>query len=241
MRFRLLQARGADDPVRVEERAAFAEKLGVPVDDVEPVDLLAGPLDVDRVADGANAVLVGGSGAWGVCDDAPWIRAFIDGLGELSTRDVPLFASCFGYQALVVALGGQVRPSPERAEVGTYELAPTAAAATDPLFDALPAAFPAQEGHKDAALVLPSSVVNLVTSARCPYQALRVPGREVWATQFHPELSDVDNKRRFDRYWDMYVGVFGHDEARRIYDGHRPSPHSNALLRRFAARVAAGS
>jgi GMP synthase (glutamine-hydrolysing) len=238
-RFRLLQARTPDDPVRDEERFAFAEKLGVPVEQVEQVDLLSAPLDPDRVLDGADALLVGGSGAFGVLDPHPWVRAFIDGLGELSTRDVPIFASCFGFQALVVALGGEVASEPERAEVGSYLLSPTAQAAADPLFCGLPDQFVAQMGHKDSALRLPGGVEWLARSPRCPFQALRVAGTRVWATQFHPELSDRDNVRRFERYWEMYVHVFGLERATEIVNGHRPSPESNDLLARFGALVRA--
>ena len=234
MKFRLMQARLPSDPVRYEERVAFAAKLQVPVEDVVSWDLLTG-VDVDALTDGYDAVLVGGSGEFGVCDDAEWLPAFFDALAELCARRTPLFGSCFGFQGLVVALGGTVRPAPEGSEVGSYEMSTTNAAAIDPVFCKLPAQFTAQEGHKDMAIELPSPAVHLVRSERCEYQALRVRNCPVWATQFHPELSGDENAERFARYFDIYKVVFGEEVARQKLQSMRPSPHSNSLLRHFKA------
>lgn len=233
MRYRLLQARLSDDPVRAEERASFALQLGVEVDDIEPFDLLSEDLHWERLVDGVDALLVGGSGAFSVTDDFEWVRGFIDGLGRAAYSGTPTFASCFGFQALVCALGGEVRHDEAAAEVGSFELERTDAA--DPLFDPLPPRFIAQQGHKDRAVRWPSGVSHLVRSARCEYQALRIDGQPVWATQFHPELTYLDNRHRFRRYLDMYVEAFGQSRAQRMLDDFQPSPEANALLRRFAA------
>ncbi len=233
MRFRLLQARLPSDPVRLEERQAFAARLGVPAHTLEPVDLLTDPLHPEAVTDGADAVLVGGSGAFSVTGDAPWLSPFFDLMAGLADQGFPTFASCFGFQALVVGLGGEVRTDEARAEVGSYEIALEPDAATDPLFSRLPARFTAQQGHKDSAFALPSSVVCLARSDRAPYQALRVRGKPVWATQFHPELTGDANRTRFERYFAMYSQAFGGTEAHRMLDAFRPSPEANSLLAAF--------
>lgn len=232
MRFRLLQARAPGDPVRGEERVSFAAKMGVDVDRVLPFDLLSEryrPFD-----EGVDAVLVGGSGDWSVTDDAPWVAAFCDGLAEVSARGVPMFASCFGFQALVVGLGGQVQTDPSSAEVGSFDLTATAESQDDPVFAALGASFVAQLGHKDRATALPSTVTLLASSARCPYQALRVTGAPVWATQFHPELTMSENQARYERYAAKYRAAF---------DADRPAPfrasRTELLLRRFYEVVSA--
>lgn len=239
MKFRLLQARNPGDPVREEERAAFAARLGVPVDDVIPFDLLGRTPSAARVTDGVDAVLVGGSGAFSIFDDAPWIPAFVDTIGELAHGDVPVFASCFGFQALVVALGGTVRTDPENPEVGSFDLTLTPEASSDPLFAGLPERFVAQEGHKDRAYDFPASLVHLASSPRCRYQAARVADRPVWATQFHPELTAADNKQRFMRYFDLYKKAFGAEEADRVANAFRESPEASGLLGRFRAWVEA--
>ena len=105
---------------------------------------------------------------------------------------------------------------------------------------ALPERFVAQQGHKDRATVLPTSVQNLASSQRCPHQALRVPGQPVWATQFHPELTWQDNRLRFERYFAMYSEAFGASQAQAMLDSFRPSEAANGLLRRFVQVVREG-
>jgi GMP synthase (glutamine-hydrolysing) len=231
-RFRLLQARHATDPVRSEEREAFARRLDVPLEHVVPFDLLGDRITYTEVTRGVDAVLVGGSGKFSVLDDEPWLPPFFDVLGSLAGAQFPTFASCFGFQGLVIALGGEVDHDEPNAEVGTYTLNPTDHAGEDPVFGHLPESFAAQLGHKDRAVVWPDEAIHLASSERCPYQALRV-GTRVYATQFHPELTADDNRFRFERYLDDYMAVFGADRAQKMLEEFTPSPHSDALLRRF--------
>jgi len=239
LRYRLIQARTHDEPVREEERASFAKRLDVPLSAVEAYDALEGDITADRVCDGVDVVLVGGSGKFSVTENPPWMAAFIDTLGEIADRQFPTFASCFGFQGFAVALGVEVRKDPPSAEVGTYEILLTEAARVDPLFQGLPPRFKAQEGHKDRAMSLPPSATLLAHSARCPYQAMRIGSGLVYATQFHPELTGEDNRLRFSRYFDEYSEVFGHDRAQEMLDEFQPSPHASGLLRRFRALVEA--
>lgn len=238
MRFRLLQARLPNDIVRAEERRSFASRLGVPETDITPYDLLTEPLSVERVTADVDIVLIGGSGAFGVTNNTPWMRPFIDLTAALADSGFPTFASCFGFQAMIVGLGGTVRPDPDTAEVGSFDLQLTEAGKADPLFATLGPEFTAQEGHKDRAIDLPKALVHLASSARTPYQAIRVPGKPVYATQFHPELIWTENRERFMRYYDLYEGAFGKDEALAISRAFRPSEKSNDLLRRFAQSIA---
>ena len=238
MKFRLLQARLPEDPVRPEELSAFAAKLGVREDAVQPFDLLSQETSLAIVIDDVDAVLVGGSGAFSINDDHAWLRQFIDTLGALSESGFPTFASCFGFQGLIVSLGGAVERQIGGEEVGSFDLELHPEAASDPLFGSLPRRFVAQEGHKDSATRLPSSVVNYVSSERCAYQAVRV-GR-MYATQFHPELNADENRQRLARYLKMYSAAFGASKARRMLDDFRESPESCGLLRRFVALLERG-
>lgn len=239
LRFTLLQARNPDDPVRAEERLCFATRLGVGVEQIRTVDIFTETLD-GAVLDGSHALLVGGSGDYSVLDPLPQIGSFITFLAEQAEAGFPTFASCFGFQAMAVGLGGEVIHDAPNAEVGSHILTPTAEAADDPLFRDMPAPFIAQLGHKDRASRLPDCVVSLASSARCPFQAFRVRGKPVYATQFHPEMDWVENRRRFERYMRQYGVLFGEAEAQRILDSHLPSPESNALLPRFVAEFVRG-
>jgi GMP synthase (glutamine-hydrolysing) len=235
-RYLLLQARNLDDIVRPEERKAFAQQLQTPLETVDTCDVLNDELSLSRALT-YDAVLVGGAGEYSVLDDDPRIKGFINHLGELTSAKVPVFASCFGFQALVLALGGTVVKDVPNAEVGTYILKTTKEAAADPVFSDLPSPFLAQMGHQDRAETLPESLINFAHSQRAPFQAFRVKDTPVYATQFHPELTFDDNRRRFARYMKIYGALFGEEEAQKRMDSHRPSPESNRLLRRFATEV----
>lgn len=232
-RYLLLQVRNPGDPAREDEHQCFAARLRAPLDRVQAYDVLREPLHADALH-GFDAVLVGGSGQYSVLDELAPIRRFITFVAEIAESGLPMFASCFGYQALVVGLGGSVVADPDHAEVGSYPLQRTPEADGDPVFGALPSPFVAQLGHKDRADRLPSGVVNLASSERAPFQALRVTGRPVYATQFHPELLWSDNRARFLRYMPEYGSLFGAEAAQQQLDSHRPGPEANALLERFA-------
>ena len=106
-RFLLLQARRPEDRVRDEERDAFAQRLGVAESQVLQIDIFGSDLDLARLQD-VDALLVGGAGEFSVLDDTDGVRACIDFLTLAAERGFPIFASCFGFQALVVGLGGEV-------------------------------------------------------------------------------------------------------------------------------------
>jgi len=232
IRYTLLQARNLGDPVREEERACFAARLDVAPQRIRTVDVLSQKLDA-QIWEQSDVLLVGGSGEYSVLDDVPPLRRFIEFLGETTEQDVALFASCFGFQALVVALGGEVIRDETAAEVGTYTLELSQAGTQDELFGEIPRVFKAQEGHKDRALRMPEGVRNLASSELTPFQALRVPGRKVYATQFHPELTSADNRQRFVRYLEEYRAFFGEQKVQEILSTHEESPYTEALLKRF--------
>ncbi len=239
LRFILLQARRASDPVREEERDSFAAQLGVRPEQVECLDIFQDAMDIQRVLD-ADALLVGGAGEYGVLDSEPQIAELVQFLVQVTERGHPMFASCFGFQALVIGLGGTVVQDEANAEVGTYKLRRLAPALTDSIFSSLPAEFNAQLGHKDRAKTLPKGVDLMAESDLCPYQAMRVTGTAVFATQFHPELTGTDNRTRFGRYMKQYGKPFGQEEAQRKLDSHQPSPEANGLLARFVDTILLG-
>ena len=232
-RILLLQARHADDPAKAEERASFAARARLPLDAFISHDLLLGPPTLDDLH-GYDALMIGGAGEFDVSKrNLPFFQDTLDFLVAVVDEGFPTFASCFGFQLMVEALGGKIIPDPERTEVGTFEIMLTDAGREDELFRCLPRKFDAQLGHKERAAYLPSGAVNLATSELCPYQALRIPGKPIWATQFHPELSLEDNRARFLRYMRVYAGVLSEEELEATLRGFRPSPHTHQLIPRF--------
>ena len=238
MKFLLLQARTPDDPAGPHELDAFREALSADGDAIRPWDLLSGQPPEDAIA-AVDCVMVGGSGDFGVGDAKahPWLAQFIELMGELADRKVPTFASCFGFQALVVAGGGEVLQDKSRAEVGTFELFTTDAGAGDVLFGAVAPRFFAQLGHKDHVTRMPSNMVHLAGSERSPYQALKIEGAPIYATQFHPELCMRRNRERFLRYLAGYSDPQMVDTPEQVMARYRETTAATALLTRYVDEV----
>ncbi len=230
----LLQSRREGDPALTHERTAFARIAGARLDQVQVWDLLSNtPGEEDFLA--ADCVLVGGSGEFGVGDATThtWLSSFIDSMGLLTTLDVPVFASCFGFQALVEACGGKVETDRSRSEIGTFEVTVTEAGQDDELFQTVLPQFFAQFGHRDRATELPSIFENLARSERCEFQAFRMPDKRFYATQFHPELSMNENRERSLMYSDYYTKAGLADSFEEIMASFRESPQASALLEKF--------
>lgn len=237
MRILLLQAREADDPMREAERHSFARRAGLEPDRFTPHDLLGGPPSPTELRR-HDAVMIGGSGDYYVSKgNLPRLDETLDLIRELVESAQPTFASCFGFQLLVAALGGEIVHAPDRTEVGTFPVTLTEGGRVDELFGELPERFPAQMGRKDLAASLPEGVVHLASSERCPYHALRVPGAPIWATQFHPELDREENLERFRRYMDGYAAHLSAAESERAMEAFLESPESETLIPRFLELV----
>lgn len=233
LRVLLLQARAASDPVAGTERAAFAAASGLPVERIGTHDLLQGPPSLDEIR-GHDILMVGGSGDYYVSKrNLPGLDRTLDRIREVVDAGHPTFASCFGFQLLVESLGGRVVHDPDGVEVGTYAVTLTEEGAGDPLFGDLPRTFQAQMGRKDRADDLPPGVIHLASSERCRYHALRIPGKPIWATQFHPELDRERNRMRFERYIDGYAPLMSAEERRAALDRFEESPETDRLLRHF--------
>jgi GMP synthase (glutamine-hydrolysing) len=233
----LLQARNHGDSAKTGERLSFARRAGIDVEQFVPHDLLAGAPSIDNVL-AHDAVMVGGSGDYYVSkENLPYHNQTLDVLREVTERGHPMFASCFGFQLLVRALGGDIIFDPPNMEVGTFDLTLTAAGQNDELLGSLPPQFKAQLGRKDRAANLPNSVLHLAGSERCPFQAIRVPGKPIWATQFHPELDREDNLGRFLRYQAGYGAVMSEAEQEETLNRFQDSPETEELIPRFLTLV----
>jgi GMP synthase (glutamine-hydrolysing) len=233
----LLQARHKHDKARQEERQSFADRAGLDIEQIVPHDLLQSPPTLVQIRR-YDGLMVGGSGAYSVPKHKlPDQAAVLDVLAEVVAIGQPTFASCFGFHLLVEALGGQVIYDPDCMEVGTYEMVLTEDGRADELFNYLPDSFNAQMGHKDRAKFLPPGVLNLASSHNAPYQALRIPGKPIWATQFHPEMTGEENRIRFDRYANEYAAIYSPAELTAVLDRFTGSPEADQLIPRFLQTV----
>ncbi len=233
----LLQARHADDAARLEERSSFAAMAGVDETQVIAYDLLTSTPTLADVRH-YDALMVGGSGDYYVSKgNLPNFEGVLALLADVAAVGHPTFASCFGFQLLVQALGGEIVYDAEHTEVGTYEVTLTDNGRSDDLFNYLPDTFRAQLGRKDRASRLPDGVIHLAASEFAPFQALRVPGQPIWATQFHPELTKATNLARFRRYMAGYASIMDEAEVAKTLARFDESPEANQLIGRFVQLV----
>ena len=231
VRVRLVQIRDKPD-VLAEERASFADRCGVDAGQIETTNALR-----DRVtpalADGVDAVMIGGAGAYSVTQTYDWTADLAGLCHACADRAVPLFGSCWGHQFVARAFGGEVVHDASRAEMGTHTVRLTEAGAADPLFGSLPRQFGTQMGHQDRVAVLPAGAVELAENDRAPYQAFRLEGLPVYGTQFHSELDAATERARLVAYRAHYPEMADSDTFQAVLDGLRETPDADDLLRRF--------
>jgi GMP synthase-like glutamine amidotransferase len=159
----------------------------------------AGPLPP---LDGIDHIVVLGA-AWSVYDTTTighWIGDELEWLKAADAAGVPVLGSCFGAQALSVALGGRVEPGP-RPEIGWTTI--------ETLDPDLVEAGPWLEFHSDQ-FIIPPQARLLATSDVCA-QAFSV-GPHL-AVQFHPEVDGAQVRRWLDSGGAAEAELAGQDPA----------------------------
>lgn len=235
VQFLLLQVRDPTDPMREQEVRCFAAALQCEASQIMIHDLLSGRPSTQQLRQ-ADIVLVGGSGNYSVVTGGPWLEDALATMRELVEQDFPTFASCWGFQALCLALGGSVVTDVSLAEIGTHDLQVTAEGATDPLFAKLLPVFAAQMGHQDIVTVLPEQAVLLASTSQVKNQAIRIRGKRIYGTQFHPELSLACLTERLYAY-PQYVESVAGVSIDKFVATCRPAPQSQQMLPWFVEWV----
>ena len=131
--------------------------------------VLGGPMNCDQV------------------DRHPHLAVETEAIRRAIDRGLPVLGICLGGQLIARALGARVSRSPER-EIGWYDVTPTAAGATDPLFGHFAGTEKIFQWHGDS-FEVPDGAVHLASSPTCPNQAFRY-GENVYALQFHLEVDE---------------------------------------------------
>ena len=235
LRFLLLQVRDPDDVMIWQEIGCFARALECRRDQIEAGDLLAAPPSESQLRK-FDCVLIGGSGAYSATGEGEWLDRTLDLLRDLVVTSKPTFASCWGFQAMARALGGNVVTDLQRAELGTIRLHRTEAGGRDPVFGELPSEFCAQLGHEDIVTQLPREAICLARSERVENEAFVIRDRPIYATQFHPELDVRALLQRVEVYPEYVAKIAGMtlDEFKSCC---QETPEARTLLRRFVTLV----
>lgn len=234
--FLLLSIRGEDEAAEDEYRA-MVRFGGLDPTGMRRIRLTHESLGRIDLADWSGIVL--GGGPYNVSDPADVKSTtqrrveseLLELIGRIVDHDFPFLGCCYGVGTLGTVIGATVdRTHPE--PVGGLTVTVTTEGRDDELFAEVPDVFDAYGGHKEAATSLPSHAVRLATSSACPVQAFRV-GRNVYATQFHPELDFDGMMTRIDVYKNH--GYFPPESAESLRVAARQWDvrHPPSILRRF--------
>jgi len=235
MRLLLLQIR--DDPrVRREEYDSFVRYCGVQPDELDILNVFDTPRFGPEVLAGYDALLVGGASEASVLepDNYPAVPYCIELLRHCIEVDLPVFASCFGFQLAVLALGGTIIRDESGFEMGSPPIYLRPAAADDLLFCDVSDGFNAISVHRERSVTCPPGATELAFTEPCCH-AFRVDGKRFWACQFHPEVDRATLVSRLTVYKDAYTD--GDDHLQAVLDAAVETPESNALIGKFVERV----
>jgi GMP synthase (glutamine-hydrolysing) len=233
----LMQIR-EDEETRLEEFMEFVQFSQLSEDQFVVLNVFETPNFSVDVVSGFDALFVGGSSDASVLD--PETYTFVEPAKKLMKycydQNLPVLASCFGFQLAVEALGGKVILDKENMEMGTYQIEiDQAFAKNDPVFKHLPARFWAVSGHKERAETLPAGAINFASTPLCPFHAIKFENKPFYAFQFHPEIDKKDLVIRLERYMNRYLDDA--DEFKRIIGSTQEVPDANAIVRIFVENV----
>jgi GMP synthase (glutamine-hydrolysing) len=162
------------------------------------------------------------------------VRSGIELTRHCARNGLPVFASCFGFQLAVVALGGRLVRDDRDFEMGTVPIRLAAEAGEDPLFHDTPADFLAVSVHRERTSEVPRGCQRLAYTDQCLH-AFRIEHRPFWAFQFHPEVDRARLVERLTIYKAHYTD--DDDHLDQVLRAAGETPESNMLVRKFVDRV----
>jgi GMP synthase (glutamine-hydrolysing) len=224
------------------EFEAFLHKGGLAAERVHRVRLereeIPADLDLGRYA---GVIVGGGPGCISDPDESkPAVEKHIEEeilglMPQITAQDIPFMGCCYGIGILAHHLGARVSKERFGEPPGSVPCRVTPEGRADPMMAGLPDRFDALVGHKEAVQTLPPGCVHLMASDPCPFQMIRY-GRNVYATQFHPEADGEVFSLRIQIY--KHKGYFDPAEAedltRRVMQVD--ASHSSRILRNFVGR-----
>lgn len=186
---------------------------------------------------GVSGIVLGGCGEFYLTREdgiGSWRDQTMTFLDTVLENNIPLFATCFGFQFLALHEGATLIQDLDTAETGTFEIFLLDGAHDDELFKDLPERFWAQLGHKDIVTDLPDHLIPLARSEKVAIQAFRFKGKPVWGTLFHTEL----NKQRMLERLDLYPDYA--DEVTETKKSIQETPEAGDILKKFVSMVLCG-
>jgi len=195
-----------EDVAADDEYTAFLRVTGLSAGQLRRVRMEAAPLPTLSLDDYSGVFLGGGPFN---SSDPPETKSTVQHrvehelrslLDEIVARDFPLFGACYGVGPLGTHQGGVIDRTYAE-PVSAVRVTLTPAGRADPVLSGMPAEFDGFVGHKEACRILPPTATLLASSDGCPVQMFRVK-RNLYATQFHPELDVAGVVTRVNVYRD---------------------------------------
>jgi GMP synthase (glutamine-hydrolysing) len=133
----------------------------------------------DIIARKPAALILSGGPSSVYADGAPRVDP------ELFTAGIPVLGLCYGFQAMALALGGEVAPDGTR-EYGRTEL--TVCDTSGTLHGGLPGKHPVWMSHGDSVVKAPAGFTVTAASERAAVAAFEDTDRRLAGVQYHPEV-----------------------------------------------------
>ncbi|MGI9291670.1 MAG: type 1 glutamine amidotransferase [Gammaproteobacteria bacterium] len=235
LRILLLQIRD-QARVREEELQSFAAYSGLRTEQIDVLNVFDTPEFDPLVIEGYDALLVGGASEASVLEPEtyPFVNDSIRLLRHCIDISFPVFASCFGFQLAVVALGGRIIRDKTDYEMGTIPISLTDSAAQDPVYKGITDGFRAVSVHMERTTKVPQNCELLAFTDACVH-SFRIIGKPFWAFQFHPEVDKPTLNERLTIYKSKYTD--GDDQLDKVLASIVDTPESNQLVNNFVTRV----
>jgi len=130
-----------------------------------------------------TAIILSGGPASVFLDDAPHMDPAIFGLG------IPVLGFCYGIQEMAMQLGGKI----PNTGVGEYGFAELELITSDSrLFKGVPRTSQCWMSHRDCVTVPPAGFAVTARTKTTDVAAMEDPARNLYATQFHPEVAHTE-------------------------------------------------
>ena len=191
-----------------------------------------------EIINGYDALFIGGSSDASVLkvEDYSFVPDCKHLVRYCYEKNIPVLASCFGFQIAMEELGGKVILDKEHMEIGIYPIKLSAESKDDPLLYDYPDGFLAVSGHKERASTIPSDCIHLGSTELCPYHIVKFIDKPFYCFQFHPEVDRKDLVARITRYQIRYLE---NSQALQtvIDNATQDTPYANKIIKDFVDRV----
>ncbi len=142
--------------------------------EIMPCDTPANEIAAEK----PSAIILSGGPASVYADDAPELDPAVFELG------LPILGFCYGQQIMAKTLGGVVGHT----EIGEYGPATINRVAPSQLLDGTPEEQTVWMSHRDSVAKVPEGFVITSSTSVCPVASMECAERNLYATQFHPEV-----------------------------------------------------